>query len=160
MRIHTHNSIGKRLFGRGPLAGAVIFHSPLPIYSLPALSPPSPLFFHLRAYVCVWCVCVCVCGRVCVCVGVFNNSCKVRKGKRYTRSRHCWWGSPSSFFFLPSYHLFFTFFFCFRYPFSKVISNVEESPSFFFDEESQLISRYSPVNKSRSVAPHFHHPSV
>lgn len=99
MRIHTHNSIGKRLFGRGPLAGAVIFHSPLPIYSLPALSPPSPLFFHLRAYVCV----VCVCGRVCVCVGVFNNSCKVRKGKRYTRSRHCWWGSPSFLSF--SFHL-------------------------------------------------------
>lgn len=127
MRIHTHNSIGKRLFGRGPLAGAVIFHSPLPIYSLPALSPPSPLFFHLRAYVCV----VCVCGRVCVCVGVFNNSCKVRKGKRYTRSRHCWWGSPSFLSF--SFHL--TIFSspsssAFVIPFQKLFPTLRNLPRF------------------------------
>ncbi len=121
---HRHNSI-RRDFGRGPLAGTVelLFSTRPYLFPSGALPLPPPLLL-LSTFVRT-CIDVCVCVWESVCWG-FNNSCKVRKGKRYESALLVGF----SFFFPLFLYLlsFFTFFFCFCYTFSKIF-NVEESPS-------------------------------
>lgn len=69
--LHVHTCVSR---GGGPLAGAVIFHSPL-LYLPFRRSPPfffSPRSSCVRVDVCACGMCVCVgeCVCVCVCVGV------------------------------------------------------------------------------------------